>query len=218
MTDPAPVTGIDERLRRLVYRTPTGSTEIQQDHPVLVADRVQYRPATVLSQSGLCQRDRGTRFLSIGPDQGADHLYDTCAGFFGHDGIASLAAALGTAFSESLCGAMVTTFRKKMSDPYAALLFRGLLQDGYSLGRIASELDAYQASEYGELPSFIVLGDAAFRMPPANAAEASRVTLVDSTGSGRSTTGEPTPCGSASARPPIPIRRSRAAPAASARW
>jgi hypothetical protein len=136
-------------------------------------------------QSGLCQRDpQGTR-VRIHPARIKAPIifYDTCAGFFGHDGIASLAAALGTAFSESLCGAMLTTFRKKMSDPYAALLFRGLLQDGWPLGRIARELDAYQAGEYGELPSFVVLGDAAFRMPqPARPAEASSVRLVDSGG------------------------------------
>jgi hypothetical protein len=128
-------------------------------------------------QSGLCQRDPHGGRLRLHPAKirASIILYDTCAGFFGHDGIASLASSLGTAFSESVCGAMITTFRKKMSDPYATLLFRGLLQDGYSLGRIARELDVYQAAEYGELPSFIVLGDPAFQIQQTLASEPSTV-------------------------------------------
>ena len=125
----------------------------------------------------LCQRDPSGRLARVHPDtiQAPIVFYDTCAGFLAHGGIASLEASLGTGFIEGPAGAFVTSVRKKMSDPFAALLFRALLKDGVALGTIARHLNTYQRSEYGELPSFFVIGDPAFRSPGASVDEDTRV-------------------------------------------
>lgn len=116
--------------------------------------------------SSLCQRDpegKRHRFYP-GSIRTAIALYDTCAGLLTAGAFSAHDASLGAAFLAGPCAALVTTFRKKASTFQSALLARALLRDGHPLGEVVRQLNRFQRSHFGELPSFILLGDPAYRL------------------------------------------------------
>lgn len=125
--------------------------------------REEGRPSCL--SSSLCQRDPEGRRHRFHPGSilTAIVLYDTCAGILTAGAFSAHDASLGAAFLAGPCAALITTLRKKASTLVSALLGRALLRDGFPLGEIVRQLNRFQRSHYGELPSFLLLGDPAYR-------------------------------------------------------
>jgi hypothetical protein len=141
-----------------------GESRLQNPRAKKMVERREGIPSCIHSE--LCQRDPRAAKRRVHPHLFRSDivLYDTCAGVLFDSAFSSPEHSLGASFMTGCPAALITSARKKSSTPITAAIFTAMLFGGFSLGEIVSALNAFQELYYGELPSFVLLGDPTYRL------------------------------------------------------